>query len=546
VIIDSENVSNYIQGTLTVTREDNTAARIRLSLEQDPDLLLKKKPVEYINKSISIGFAVADMAGIVADYIPIFIGICKKVSFEEDLQTFNLQGYDYGGVHQTPGEYISNNITEVFTGSVYASSAGTISTGHSPIWGVVWDGNKSVVDGEDYFVDTQNGTITIPISSRVIQFPGGFTYNYANPFNSMRDIIQAIASIKGWILTEDGVTIVDYTSASAHPVLSLSDESVIDICRKFLELSGAKVESNLFPNLRVYSEVQNWINPTNTVTVDESIIFENTLVFDIDFDNLLNEQTVRSVQKVNANIVIGPLETLATYEGSQGTQNPNNVENGAFGIDYTHNYVLVEKRLSKQNISSISFQASGEFSFFGIIEPITASDWSYFIDGEDFVIQLKHKIMVNTPVGSGGVFVGSSTIFTALPAIDYVLTVKGTKIEYGGGTTEDIKVVTAQRPITGITKTLAGDVYENAYIETNTHCVNIANAILLERGNPYTATFEMPLFEGANAQIGDKLDIKRDGNIIFSGIIKMLSYSLNTLTSSNSIVVSAKGVGRGI
>jgi hypothetical protein len=209
----------------------------------------------------------------------------------------------------------------------------------------------------------------------------------------------------------------------------------------------------------------------------------------------------------------------------------------------------VEKRLSKQNISSISFQASGEFSFFTGFEllkwPITASDWSYFIDGEDFVIQLKHKIVKSGGTFSG-VFVGSGSIFIALPAIDYVLTVNGTKIEYGGGATEDIKVVTAQRPITGITETLAGDVYENAYIETSTHCVNIANAILLERGNPYTATFEMPLFEGKNAQIGDKLDIKRDGNIIFSGIIKMLSYSINTLTAANSIVVSAKGVGRGI
>jgi hypothetical protein len=364
VMVDGVNESPFIKGVVTVTREDNTAARFSLPIEANPAVMPPRKPVELINKTVEIAFAAADMQGIVRDTIEIFKGVCKRVSFNEDIKTVNMTGYDHGGVHQTKGEFISENITTVLEGAIYANKAETLNLGHSPIWGVQFSGNTSVVDGEDYFVDTYNGLIVIPISSRILQFPGTFTYNYASPFASMRDIIQAIASKKGWIIKEDNITIADYSSQAAHPVLSISDESCIDMCRKFLELSGAKVESNLYPSLRVYSEVANFVSPLNTVIVDEDIIFEETLVFTTDFDNLLNEQTVQSVQKVNANISIGALETLATYEGSQGTQNPNNVENGQIGIDYTHNYVLVEKRLKKQNISSISFAASGEFSFF--------------------------------------------------------------------------------------------------------------------------------------------------------------------------------------
>ncbi len=552
VTIDSENVSNYIQGAISITREDNTAARFKLSLDQDPDLLLRKKPVEFINKIISIGFSVADMDGLVADYIPIFTGICKKVSFNEDVQTYIINGYDYGGVHQTKGELISENITQVHTGAVSADSAETIVIGQSPIWGVVWNGNSSVVDGEDYFVDTQNGKIIIPISSRILQFPSSFNYNYADPFNTMKDIISAIVSIKGWVIDEDGVTIVDYTGASAHPVLSISNESVIDMGRKFLELSGAKVESNLFPDLRVYSEVENWVNEVGTVTVDESKIFENTLVFNIDFDNLLNEQTVRSVQKVNANIAISGSTLIATYEGSQGSLNPFTFNSGSSvnDVDWNTPQVLVSQRISKKGIASISFVATGTFYLNGGLSrfeaSVLASDWSYRTDGDDFVFELKHVPVTAHSTGSG-VYAGSGTFVIAYPAIeDWTLEVYGTKIEYGGGTTEDIKVVTAQRPITGITDTLAGDVYENAYIETAAHCVNIANAILLEHGNPYTASFEMPLFEGKDAQIGDRMDIERGGDVIFSGIIKTLTYNVDTNSGINSLLVGAKGVGRGI
>ncbi len=545
IIIDGVNESDNIQGVVVVTREDNTAARFKCIIEFDQTLVPARKPTGLINKVVSISFAAADMDGVVADYVPIFVGLCKHVTFNDDQRSIVMTGYDYGGAHQTRGEFVSNNVTSVLTGSLYISSAGTHSLGHSPVWGIVFTGNSVVKDGQDYFINTLNGSIIIPISSRLLQFPGTFTYNYQNPFTSMKEIIQTVATLKGWTLQEDNVTIADYSSTSEHPVLSLSDESIVDVCRKFLELSGAKVESNLFPNLRVYSEVQNVINTVNTHTVDESEIFENTLTFNVDYDNILNEQTTRSVQKINANVVIGAEEVIAEFTGQKPVQNPFVFQPQAGGsiwkLDLGLEAVLAEHRIRKQGLSSISFSATGRkflfYNFDSFEEDITGASWTSFIDDEDFVIQLKHKIEI---VGI------LNHAMWAHPAIEYVLTVNGSKINYGTGAIEDVKIVTAQRPIGGVTQTLKGDVYENPYIETAQHCANICDAILLEQGNPYTIRFEIPVFVGKNMNIGDFLNIENDSVVRFSGLIKTLSYSINLQSGQNSIFVVAKGVGFGI
>jgi hypothetical protein len=545
VIIHGVNESNNITGVVSVTREDNTAARFKCVLELDQTLVPPRKPAELINKIVNISFSAADMDGVIADYVPIFVGICKHVTFNDDQQSMIMTGYDRGGVHQTRGEFVSDNVTDVLNGTLYVSSAGTHSLGHSPVWGVIWSGNSVVTDGEDYFINTLNGEIIVPVSSRILQFPGSFTYTYQNPFESMKEIIETVVGLKGWTVEEDNVTIEDYTDTSEHPVLSLSDESVIDVCRKFLELSGAKVETNLFPSLRVYSEVQNVINTVNTHTVDESKIFENTLVFGIDFDGMLNEQTTRSVQKINANVVIGSSETIAEFSGSQGTTDPRRIQTDVVwwaNFDISTPTVLVEHRINKVGLNSISFSSTGNFHaalipFETFDEAITGASWNSFTDGDDFVIQLKHNIVV---LGGGGI-----TMWT-FPAVEYELTVLGSKINYGDGAIEDVKIVTAQRPIGGITETLKGDVYENPYIETAQHCANICDAILLEHGNPYTTQFEIPVFVGKAYEIGDRINIERDSNIRFSGIIKKLIYSINLATGKNAILVAAKGVGFGI
>lgn len=544
VIINGANESAMIQGAISVTREDNTAARFKCILEFDQALVPPRKPAELINKVVNISFAAADMDGIVADYIPIFVGLCKHVSFNDDQGSVIMSGYDYGGTHQTRGEFVSDNVTDVLSGSIYISSAGTHSLGHSPVWGIIFTGNSEVTDGEDYFINTLTGAIIVPVSSRILQFPGAFTYNYQNPFTSMKEIIQSVATLKGWTLQEDNVAVADYTSVSEHPVLSLSDESVIDVCRKFLELSGAKVESNLFPNLRVYSEVQNVINTVNTHTVDESKIFEDTLTFKIDFDDILNEQTTRSVQKINANVVIGTETSIGEFSGDRTTLNPFTVQDtvtSVWDLNLGQEAILAEHRINKRNLNSISFSSSGRFHAFfqndSFEEAITGASWDFFVDGDDFVIQLKHKLVV--------LGFGNSRMY-AYPAVEYELTVLGSKINYGDGTIEDVKIVTAQRPIGGISETLKGDVYENPYIETDQHCANICDAILLEHGNPYTAQFQIPVFEGKHFNIGDRLNIERDSVVRFSGLIKTLTYSINLATGENSIFVVAKGVGFGI
>lgn len=544
VMIDGVNESAMIQGTIVVTREDNTAARFKCTLEFDQTLVPPRKPVELINKVVEIAFGSADMDGVVADSVQIFVGICKHVTFADDQQSMVMTGYDRGGVHQTRGEFVSDNVTDVLNGTLHVSSAGTHSLGHSPVWGIVWNGNSVVTDGEDYFVNTLNGSIIVPISSRILQFPGSFTYTYQNPFGSMKEIIETVVGLKGWNVQEDNVTIEDYTSTSEHPILSLSDESVIDVCRKFLELSGAKIETNLFPSLRVYSEVQNVINTVNTHTVDESKIFENTLKFRIDLDDILNEQTTRSVQKINANVVVAGGATIGEFSASKPLVNPFTVQAGvtlAWNLNLGQQTVLAEHRIRKAGLNSISFSSTGRFHLFHTFEQfeetITGASWSSFIDGEDFVIQLLHDVVV---IGGGGVQL------YAYPAVEYSLTVSGSKINYGDGTIEDIQQVTAQRPIAGITDTLKGDVYENPYIETDQHCANICDAILLEHGSPYTTQFEVPLFEGKQFNIGDRIDIERDSNIRFSGIVKTLTYSINLRNGENSILVVAKGVGFGI
>ncbi len=544
VIIDGVNESNNMQGSIVVTREDNTAARFKCTLELDQTLSPPRKPAELINKVISISFAAADMDGVVADYVPIFVGLCKHVTFNDDQRSIMMTGYDYGGAHQTRGEFVSDNVTDVLTGSIYISSAGTHSLGHSPVWGLIWTGNDVVTDGEDYFINTLTGAIIVPVSSRILQFPGSFTYNYQNPFDSMKSIIENVAALKGWTLQEDNVTIADYSDVSEHPVLSLSDESIVDVCRKFLELSGAKVESNLFPELRVYSEVQNVINTVNTHTVDESKIFEDSLIFRIDFDDILNEQTTRSVQKINANVVVGSSEIIAEFSGDKPPLNPFTVQNSAdsvWDLNIGIEAVLAEHRINKRNLNSISFSSSGRFHAFGVNDTyektITGASWNSFIDGDYFVVQLKHIMIV----------LGHLNVrMYVYPAVEYELTVLGSKINYGDGTIEDVKIVTAQRPIGGITQTLKGDVYENPYIETDQHCANICDAILLEHGNPYTTQFELPVYVGRSLNIGDRLDIERDSETRFSGIVKRLSYSINLQTGKNLILVVAKGVGFGI
>lgn len=540
ILIDGVNVSNDVQGTVTVTREDNRATRFVLTINSE-----SMKAVDYINKEILISFQVADNDGVVVDYIPIFRGVCKGARLNYESGEYIIRGYDYGGIHQTKGELISKDITNVLTGSVYVSAAGTYNTGKNPIWGVTYSGSANVEDGRDYFVDTLNGRIVVPISSALIQFPATLTFQYMNPFGTLKLLMQEVLNQKGWNLVEDEVTLVDYTHPSKQPVLSVSNESVIDITRKFLELSGAKLDSNLFPNLRVYSELVNYIGPAKHV-IDDTIVFGGTLTFDMDMTGLINKQTVRSVQKTNASIVISGSQQLAAESGEQGaTVLLNQVI--PFGshipIDFSVRVAIVTVRISRTNIASISFNASGTFSLSFLSGSISTSDWSMSIEDNFFVFKLQVTpwwiiTKLGTPLGSDGAY-----WYVAYPAADWSLTVNGTKISYSDASVEGIVEVTASRTITGLADVLGGDVQENPYIETDAHAANLTNAILVEYGNVYFANGQVPIYAGNSMNIGDKIDIYDNGNELFSGLIKVLKYQLNMDTGKNTLFMGMQGIG---
>lgn len=529
VFIDGVNYSEALQGTITVIREDNAAATFDLTINSTD------RPAEFMDKEISVSFQAADGTGEVADYVPVFVGVVKGVSWNEDEGALNLRGYDYGGVHGSPGERISADITVVHSGSLYVSDAGTYSAGFSPVWGVSYLGSDDIVDGRDYFVDTLNGEIVVPISTNFRRFPGALSYRYATYFPTLRGLMQAVADMKGWVITEDGVTLEDYTSIKKQPVLSISNESIIDIMRKFLELSGAKIETNLFPAMRVYSETINLVGADKHV-LDNTQIYEGSLNFNIGLEGLLNEQTVRSVAKTFANIEIGGWETLPQFSGAVAYEfvYGNTVP---FSI-FIEPKVLGEVRVSKDNIFDISITASGTFTYPSGSFAIQNSDWEQTTEDNQIVYKLKRNVFLLKQGAATNVY---------FPKADWGLTVQIRKINYGDGTIEETVEVTGSRPVSGLTQTLAGDVYENPYLETTAMAGNLANAILTEAGNVYDMSCEAPLHEAFNFEIGDKLNIRRaSGETIFKGIIKRLQYSLNLETAEAPVSIAAKGIGFGI
>ena len=199
--------------------------------------------------------------------------------------------------------------------------------------------------------------------------------------------------------------------------------------------------------------------------------------------------------------------------------------------------VLITVTIPKTNIASVSHTAGGTFTWFGDVTNIVDGDWIQTIEGDNIVFSL-----TVTP----SVLLLFFRVIVGFPLIDWTLIINGTKIEYGEGTIEATVEVTGTRAVTGIDDTLIGDVYESPYIETAAHAGNCANAILTERGNVYEMNCEIPLHEAKSMKIGDKINVEKDGDTIFKGVIKSLSYSVNTESANSLVAIMAKGVGIGI
>lgn len=293
--------SNSLHGTVSVNKSTSAATTFQFLINAKGVI-----PSDFIDQEVVIGFQAADETGSIVDVQNLVIGNIREAVIDVDTGILQLSGYDYGGVHNDLGEFYSGNVTTILTGTVGITSAGVINTGFSPIWNVTYSGPEDVKDGRDYYVDSLNGKIYIPLMSNLLNSSSSLSFQYAEYFDDFNKLAQAIADVKGWLISLDGVAVSDYTDKKYQPIITLSNESIIDILRKLFEVAGGRLDTSLYPTLRVYSEVVNDAGAAKH-TFTESDIFEDTLQIRCMLDNLINEQTVKSVQNTYSNVNGVPL-----------------------------------------------------------------------------------------------------------------------------------------------------------------------------------------------------------------------------------------------
>ena len=541
VIINGINHSIDLVGEINLKRQDNSASTFSLSIITDSNSL------SFLNRHIEISFLLSDENGNMVSVNPIFAGVIRSASRVEGVGIVDLSGYDYRGVHNSKGEFVSQSITTVFQGSVSVNSAGTINLEHAPVWNVqLLQADETITDGIDYFIDTLNGKILIPISSQLLQRPNALTYSYAVPFNSLAEMMDNIASIKGWSITEDGISFSDYTTLSVQPVVSLSNESVIETIQTFAELSGAKLDCNLFPKIRLYSDVVNILGGSEIV-IDETIYDEGSFQIDSTLDGTITEQTVTATGRSFSIPEILDEVEIADISGSVGITVVRDqlvfiqadVQPILQLLASLQKKVIAEARFPVSRLFTESITPSGTLrSVFGFASrSIVASDWVRFLNSDGEVV---YQLFVMPEL----VFI-SPRVIISYPGAEWGLKLNGQSIQYGN-VPEDVVSATGTREIIGIDEALIGDVYENARIETSLQCGSCANAILVEHGNISTASLSLPLHAKINSNIGDKINIQKNSIVQFLGNIKEIDYILNTETAEGTMRIVAKGTGTNV
>lgn len=547
VVIAGVDYSYKLEDSINVVLEDNTAATFQIVLTDNT-----VKPSEAVGQNITIAFKAANASAIDVDFSTVFNGEISDVAFNDLTRQLVLRGYDYTAVHRTDGHRISENITPVNEGSIYIDATGTFPTGFAPIWGVVYTGEEdNIIDGVDWFVDTKNGDIIVPLGSNFILTPGTLTFNYATYFTSHTAMMQEIIAKKGWVGELDGVTLANFSSTDKQPVLTMDSESVIDEIGKHLEISGAKFEGTLFPVMRVYSETDN-LNGDDNHILDESDFVFDTLKFKISKARLLTEQTVTTVARAFAEIIISDPEVEVDETGSVAIReivimygpwffgSPITISTAMTeALATTPDLDIVTITISKTNINSVSIVAGGDFRHRDFTTTaIVEGDWTITTDSQNIII----KLTVSPAVQEVGFT--QEVLFYA--GADWTLQVSIQKINYEDGDTEESISATVTREVAGIPDVLAGDIYEQPIAETEAHCGNVATAILTERGNIYTATGTLPLFKAAALKLGDKVNIEKSSSTIFKGLIKKLDYNIDLNTANAPVHIEARGVGFGI
>jgi hypothetical protein len=566
VIIGSDDYTENIIGELSISKLDNSIVSF------DIDLMSQRDLMDFIDQNIVVTLIATDENGDLTSVSPIVIG--KITGVVKDIKTgiYNISCFDYGGIHNTVGEFISKEITPILTGSILIETSGTIDTGHKPILSVrvqVDDPDDPIKDGTDYFVNPLAGTITVPETSRLVGNATMFDYDYPDNFDTLSDLMDSIANEKDWLLDKSEVTISEYTSKDKHPIITLSDESIIDIIRKFSELSAAKIDTSLFPNMRMYSELNNFFKaPVRSFSYEDDML-DGTLELGINVDGYINKQIVTSGNKVFPNAELGeeevllqttnviPFEIIDTVNyGGIGRPAKGDAQVEAEQIFYTlapktvltltiddpsitnsfiedvGNWFRIEPVFATQQWALITTDNYLTFDGLTGFRPIVNTDWKKTILEGAIKFELTSQPVM---MDAGGWFtIGYEGCVS-------VATIKGQPVSYNQGTLDNNVEVTACRPATG-KNDIYGDTYENAYIETVEHASNIANSILLTKGNVYGSNFIIPLHKANNLRIGDKIDVYVANVRQHSGIIKALDYNINLDNAESTVTITTGGI----
>lgn len=562
VTINAVDFTDKLVGNVNVRLRDSSAGRFSFSLVDSTVV-----PVQGLNTEVVIGFNVTDGTGSTVSFNDVIKGQIGDISFNETTRVYNVSGYDYGAVHRTNGNLVSADINTINTDTILLDSQTTFNTGQVRIFGVSYIGTKdNIVDGVDYFVDSKQGIIHVPLGSNLITNPevtDNLEYKYPTFFATHKALIEEIVGLKGWtaIAEDANVTLADYSAITEQPVITLSNESIIDEANKHFEISGAKARTHQFPIMSVYSPTENFNGAENHV-ITEADWYHNSLNFQIDDGRLLTRQTVKSVAKSSAEIDIGASEVITEQAGDVATDSLLTVlgtwwpgtplelseQSAAILADAGQKDAVVIK-ISKRNINSVSLVATGtlllRIDYIGdaaadiLYPPVTLddTDWTITTDEEDIILTLSLD-----PVGidfGTGEWVG-------YPLVDaWTLEVSAQKINYDEGNVESTIEATVDRPVGGV-DLLEGEIIEHPYCETSTHCGNVGTGVLTKRGNIYKMNCRIPLFKTSTYLIGEQLKVSRSSSTMFKGVIDGLDMNVNVNTARAFTNVSASGVGLGI
>lgn len=602
VIIDGSNEAKRLYGTMNIEKGSNQAGQFSISLSTST------VGADLLEKEIILSFAAADEDGDITQGEQILIGKIRNTEYQVESDTLQLSGYDYGGVHNTLGERLSTNVHKIKTGTIGINTSGTHSTGKTYIFDVAVDNpsdteENNPEDGTDYFVDQINGDIYVPVNSKLIGSDFILSYRFAKYFNNIKEMLDKIAGYKGWTLSEEsGAAIEDYDATTDQPLVYMDNDSVIELLKKFYELSGSKLDTSLFPILRVYNEVTNFDGSTVN-THNTSSIYIETVNVNTSHDNLLTNQTVESVIDVYQTIDVDS-DFQEALDKSDETLNEeliwfidflNDVEGGnAYNeAQAKYNDTISEKQrfyqdakfnISSANVSDTQITVTGNFRFsfvagqtgttYGSSAPSTFKDltlpkfssrsWSYtdissveteytsaitsgdwvtdIADDGDLEIKLKKVAeWIEYPYITNNTNKRIHKIF--YPAAEFDLTVSIKEIDYGEPTNSELISVDAEQTIDGISVTLEGDVIQHPYAKKQEHLEAFVDSIMFSHGHKYTSSYQIPLHKATNLKLGQKTVINTIGSKSITGVLTKINYRIDLSTGSGIATLTLYGDG---